>query len=295
MKIKQIGARVMPEGDTIFRAARTLHRALSGQLVTGFESVLPKLERVEIDSRITGRSIETVEAKGKWQLIYFSGDLILLTHMLMSGSWHIYRPGEQWKRPRSHMRVVIHTPQIDAVAFNVPIVEFHTADSLRRRRVFNETGPSVLAAEYDHTEVSRRLRSRPDLTVGEALLAQSLLAGIGNVFKSEICFACSVHPFRTVASLSIFEMSSLVATARKFLLANVTDTSADKIVTYSGLRRTTGRADREENLWVYGRRGQPCRRCGAPIESRKQGLDARTTFWCSNCQPLESSAARHTS
>ena len=285
----------MPEGDTIFRAARTLHRALSGQIVTGFESVLPKLERVEVDSGVTGRTIDKVEARGKWLLIHFSGDLILLTHMLMSGSWHIYRPGEKWKRSRSDMRLIIHTAKIDAIGFNVPVAEFHTSDSLRRRRVFNQLGPSVLATEYDPAEVSRRLRAQPGLSVGEALLSQSLLAGIGNVFKSEICFSCGVHPFRIVASLSISELSCLVATARKFLLANVTDTSGDKIVTYSGLRRTTGRTDNEENLWVYGRRGEPCRRCGTAIESRKQGLDARTTFWCSNCQPFESSAARHAS
>lgn len=285
----------MPEGDTIFRAARTLHRALSGQVVTGFESVLPKLERVEIDAGVTGRIIEKVEARGKWQLIHFSGDLILLTHMLMSGSWHIYRPGEKWKRSRSDMRLIIHTEKIDAVGFNVPVAEFHTSDSVRRRRVFNRLGPSTLETEYDHAEVSRRLRSRPDLSVGEALLSQSLLAGVGNVFKSEICFACGVHPFRSVASLSISESACLVATARKFLLANVTDTSGDKIVTYSGLRRTTGRSDRDENLWVYGRTGEPCRRCGATIESRKHGFDARTSFWCSRCQPLESSATQQAS
>jgi endonuclease VIII len=280
----------MPEGDTIFRAARTLHRALSGQMVTGFESVLPKLERVEIDAGVTGRIIEKVEARGKWQLIHFSGDLILLTHMLMSGNWHIYRPGEKWKRSRLDMRLIIHTAKIDAVGFNVPVAEFHTADSLRRRRFFNQLGPSVLGTEYDHAEVSRRLRSRPDLSVGEALLSQSLLAGVGNVFKSEICFACGVHPFRGVASLSISELACLVATARKFLLANVTDTSDDKIVTYSVLRRTTGRSDRDENLWVYGRTGEPCRRCGTPIESRKHGFDARTSFWCARCQPFESFA-----
>jgi len=99
-----------------------------------------------------------------------------------------------------------------------------------------------------------------------------------------------VNPFRTIASLSISELSCLAATARKFLQANVTDTSGDQIVTYTGIRRTTGRADREENLWVYRRRGQPCRRCGTPIESRKQGLDARTTFWCPVCQPEKVSA-----
>jgi endonuclease-8 len=285
----------MPEGDTIFRTARALHRALAGEAVTGFESVLPKLERVEVDSGVTGRCVEKVEANGKWLLIYFSGDLILLTHMLMSGSWHIYRPGEKWKRRSLDMRVIIRTAKIEAVGFNVPIAEFHTADSLRRRRVFNQLGPSVLAPEYDDAEILRRLRTRPELTVGQALLFQSLLAGIGNVFKSEICFACGVHPFRMVATLSISELSCLASTARKFLIANVSDNSGGKIVTYTGIRRTTGRTDSEENLWVYGRRGEPCRRCGTAIESRKQGLDARITFWCSNCQPLESSAARHAS
>ena len=280
----------MPEGDTIFRAARTLNSALAGQKVTGFESVLPKLERVEVDFGVTGRAVERIEARGKWLLIYFSGDLILLTHMLMNGSWHIYRRGEKWKRRGVDMRVVIRTARFEAVAFTVPIAEFHTAESLRRRRVFNELGPSVLAAEYDDAEILRRLRSKPELTVGEALLSQSLVAGVGNVFKSEICFACGTHPFRTVESLSISELSCLVSTARKFLVANVTDSSGGKSAMYTGFRRTTGRMDREESLWVYGRRGKPCRQCGAVIESRKQGLDARTTFWCPNCQPLESSA-----
>jgi endonuclease-8 len=217
-------------------------------------------------------------------LIYFSGDLILLTHMLMNGSWHIYRRGEKWLRRGVDMRVVIRTARFEAVAFTVPIAEFHTTESLRRRRVFNELGPSVLAAGYDDAEILRRLRSKPEMTIGEALLTQSLLAGVGNVYKSEICFACGTHPFRTVESLSISELSCLVSTARKFLAANVTDSSDGKSVMYTGFRRTTGRMDREENLWVYGRRGKPCRRCGATIESRKQGLDARTTFWCPNCQ-----------
>lgn len=277
----------MPEGDTIFRAARTLHRALAGEKVSVFESVLPKLDRVEVDTPVTGRTIEKVEAQGKWLLIYFSGHLILLTHMLMSGSWHIYRPGEKWKRPKEDMRILISTGKILAIAFRVPIAEFHSAESLRRRRVFNQLGPSVLAEGYDDAEILRRLRSQPEKPVGEALLSQSIVSGIGNVFKSEICFACGVNPFRTVDTLNISELSCLASTARKFLLANVTETSGDGIVTYTGMRRTTGRADREENLWVYKRRGEPCRRCGNPIESRKQGLDARTTFWCSICQPME--------
>ena len=195
----------MPEGDTIFRAARALHRALAGHRVTAFESVLPKLERVEVDAVVSGRTVEKVEAKGKWLLMYFSGGLTLLTHMLMSGSWHIYRPGETWRKHPAHMRIWLRTAGMEAIAFNVQIAEFHTAESLRRRRNFNQLGPSLLAEEFNEAEALRRLRSEPTMPIGEALLRQSKLAGIGNVFKSEICFACGVHPFRQVDTLSIAE------------------------------------------------------------------------------------------
>jgi endonuclease VIII len=275
----------MPEGDTIFRAARTLNKALAGQIVTGFETVLPKLSRVDFDSKITGRTIDSVEATGKWMRMNLSGGLVLLTHMLMSGSWHIYRPGEAWQRRRLDMRIVVKTEKIWAVAFNVPIAEFHTADTLRRREGFKSLGQNVLAADFDPAQSVAILRARGDLPVGEALLTQSIMAGLGNVFKSEVCFACGIHPFRRMDTLSADELSCLVNTARKFLLANVAETSGDQIVTYTGMRRTTGRTNSEERLWVYARRNQSCRKCGALIESRKQGEDARTTFWCPACQP----------
>ncbi|MGZ5711721.1 MAG: DNA-formamidopyrimidine glycosylase family protein, partial [Burkholderiales bacterium] len=115
----------MPEGDTIFRAARTLNRALAGQTVTRFETQLPHLQRVHDDTSVTGRTIEKVAASGKWMIVCFSGDLILLTHMLMSGSWHIYRPGEPWRKSRYHMRIVLATERMVAVAFNVQVAEFH--------------------------------------------------------------------------------------------------------------------------------------------------------------------------
>jgi endonuclease VIII len=281
----------MPEGDTIYRAARTLNLALGGQLVTSFQSVLPHLTRVDVDQGVVGRTIEKVQPRGKWLLMYFSGDLILLSHMLMSGSWHIYRPGETWKRRPYDMRVVIGTAKIIAVAFNVPVAEFHTADSLSRRQGFNSVGPSLLAAQIDETEMMARLRSRPDVEIGVALLTQSLLAGIGNVFKSEVCFSCGIHPFRRVSSLGDEDLRSLVSQARKFMLANVTETSKDTIVTYVPLRRTTGRSNPTERLWVYHRTGEPCRRCGSAIVSRRQGLDARNSFWCPRCQPMESQRA----
>lgn len=274
----------MPEGDTIYRAARTLNRALAGKVITRFESALPKLTRVDEDSPIIGRTVEKVEAQGKWMLMHLSGELILLTHMLMSGSWHIYRPGEKWKSPARDMRIVIETADIIAVAFRVPVAEFHTAESLRRRRGLNRLGPDVLSQNFDVQKALDSLRSRPELEIGEAVLNQSVLAGPGNVFKSEICFASRLNPFRAVGSLTGDELRRVVQLARTYMTANVTDTAGDKIVTYTGFRRTTGRSDPYARLWVYGRAGEPCRQCGTAIEVRRQGTNARKTYYCPNCQ-----------
>jgi endonuclease-8 len=274
----------MPEGDTIFRAARTLNLALAGKTITRFETVLPHLNRIHEDAAITGRTVTSVTSRGKWMMMRFSGNLVLLTHMLMSGSWHIYRPGEKWQRPRIQMRIVIGTPDILAVAFSVPVAEFHTEETLKRHPSLSQLGQDVLGSGFDVDKAIAALRSRPDLEVAEALLSQSLMAGAGNVYKSEICFACAVHPFRKVNSLSDQELRCLVDIARKFMGANVTETAGDGIVTYTGLRRTTRSASPADRLWVYGRAGEPCRNCGTPIERKKQGRDARSTFYCPNCQ-----------
>ena len=274
----------MPEGDTIFRAARTLNRALSGAIVTQFETQLPHLARIDYDSPIAGRTVERVDAIGKWTRMYFSGDLILLTHMLMSGSWHIYRPGERWQRGRSQMRVAIHTKDFVAVGFQVPVAEFHTAATLERHRSVQRLGPDVLSEEFDEAAAIARLRSRPELEIGDALMHQSLVAGIGNVFKSEVCFASRVNPFRAAGTLRDDDFTELMRNARRFMLANVADASTNNVVTYAGLRRTTKRADESQRLWVYKRRGEPCRVCGTAIASRKS-MDARVTFWCPRCQP----------
>jgi endonuclease-8 len=183
------------------------------------------------------------------------------------------------------MRIVIETANIIAVGFDVPIAELCTDEKLARHPSLRRLGPSMLSETFDRVEAAARLRSRPQLDVGEALLRQSVFAGIGNVYKSEVCFACRVNPFRKIESLSMEEVSCLISTAEKFLKANVTENSGDQIVTYTGFRRTTGRSDPSQRLWVYGRRGEPCRRCGTPIESRKQGLEARVTFFCPQCQP----------
>ncbi len=267
----------MPEGDTIFRAARTLHRALAGDTVTRFETVLPLLARVDQDAPLAGRTVEAVAAHGKWIEMRFSGGLILLTHMLMSGSWHIYRSGEPWQRGRYHMRIAIETARMVAVAFDVQVAEFHTEESLGRRKGFKDLGPDLLGEGFDAEAAMANLRARPELEVGPALLRQSLLAGIGNVFKSEICFAAGVNPFRKVGSLSEAELAGLVGHAREMLAANVVGERGH-------FRQTRRRAQPFERLWVYGREGQACRRCGTRIEVRKQGEDARVTFWCPVCQ-----------
>src|SRR5277367_6086123 len=138
----------MPEGDTIYRTARALQRAIGGKAVTGFDTGLAKLSRVNDDTPVPGRVVEKVESRGKWCLIYFSGDLILVTHMLMSGSWHLYRTGERWQMRRDRMRVVIRTADWEAVGFNVPMAEFHTARSLERNSQVPKLGPDILASEF---------------------------------------------------------------------------------------------------------------------------------------------------
>ncbi len=280
----------MPEGDTIFRTARTLHRALAGKAVTGFRSAYALLTRYNDNTPLAGQVIERVESRGKWLLIYFSGDGILATHMLMNGSWHIYRPGERWQQPAANMRIVIETSDFVAVGFSVPLAEMHTAQSLARERRIPPAASDVLGRDFDEDAAMERLLSYGAMELGVALLQQKALAGAGNVFKSEICFAAGLNPFRKVASLTREQVAEVVSVARRQLGANVLEDSGDQIVTYRGRRRrTTHRSDPGESLWVYGRAGQPCRRCGEPICRRLQGEDARMTYWCPRCQPVNGS------
>jgi endonuclease-8 len=275
----------MPEGDTIFRAARTLDRALRGTAVTRFESVLPALTRVDDDRPIAGRTIESVRAAGKHLLVAFSGGLTLRTHMRMNGSWHIYRPGEPWRLPRSAMRLAIETASFVAVAFKVPVAEFLDDRAAARREDLAAMGPDLLAEGFDAGEVIRRIRARPDAEIAQALLNQRIVAGAGNIYKSETLFVAGVNPFTRVSRVSDEDLARILATARRLMQLNVREGAPGGIVTVPGLRRTTGRADPSERLWVYGRSGRPCRRCGTAIERRKQGPDARSTYWCPGCQP----------
>ncbi len=310
----------MPEGDTIFRAARTLHRALAGSVVRRFETQYAQLARVHDDAPITGRSVEKVASRGKHLLIHFSGTgrrvpgagcdvpragcveepddagsrmstgrlavdgpLVLRTHMLMSGSWHIYRTGERWMRSPASARIVIGTEAFVAVAFTVPVAEFVLAGNVEE--ALARVGPDVLAPEFDAADAMARLAASARDTVAEALLDQRAVAGIGNVYKSELLFLARLWPFTPPAAVPHEQWSRLVRDARTLLRANVVDPTETGVLTYRGARRTTGRANPAERLYVYGRHGRPCRRCGTAILMRHHGEHNRSTYWCPTCQP----------
>jgi len=277
----------MPEGDTIFRSARAMGRALVGKPITGFRSTFPLLTRFHDDNPITGQTVDRVESRGKWLLIHFSGGATLATHMLMNGSWHLYRTGERWHRPARDMRILLENHDYQAVAFTVPIARIYTAQALAREKRIPPANSDVLGDEFDPTAAVARIRAHAEEEIGEVLLRQQVLAGVGNVFKSEICFVEGVNPFCRVASLTDVQIEALVGTARKLVAANVLEDSGNMIVTYRGQqRRTTHDAKPQDSLWVYNRFGGECRRCGSTIRHRLQGADARVTFWCQSCQPM---------
>lgn len=277
----------MPEGDTIFRSARSLNRALAGKPITGFRSTYPLLTRFHDDTPLTGQTVESVESRGKWLLIHFSGGGTLVTHMLMNGSWHIYKPGERWQRPPSTARIVLENSDYHAVGFDVPVAEMHTPPSLARNRRISPPAGDLLSADFNEQDAMQRIRSNLDEELGNVLLRQKVLAGVGNVFKSEICFVTGLNPFRKISTLTQDQIANVIAVARRQLGSNVMEDSPDSIVTYRGIgRRTTSQADPSANLWVYGRRGLPCRTCGERIRGRMQGIDARITYWCPRCQPM---------
>jgi endonuclease-8 len=254
----------VPEGDTLFRAARTLDTALAGRVVTGFQSVFPALTRVDHDAPLRGRVVERVVSRGKHLLMYFSGDLVLRTHMRMHGSWHIYRPGERWQRPGHEMRIAIRTADFEAIAFTVPDAEFLQGRELARHEVLHTLGPDPLAAEFDPNDARARLAARSDVEIGDALLDQRVLAGVGNIWKSETLFATRVNPFARVGELDEATRGEIVAAAARLLRAS---------------------AVARPRLDVYGRAGKPCRRCGTAIARRRQGPNVRSTYWCPRCQP----------
>ena len=265
----------MPEGDTIFLAAAALRRALVGEVVSAFRSTFPLLTRIDADQRVVGRRVEAVDARGKHLLMTFSGDLTLRTHMRMNGSWHLYPAGARWRRPARDMRIVIETERATAVAFNVPEAEFLTTKQLARHERLQSLGPDLLAEQFDAIEARRRMRACSDEPIADVLLSQRVIAGIGNVFKSELLFLARIHPFTPTSALADAQLDGILTDARRMFAVSVR----------LGRRTTRSSLNPSERLWVYGRGGRPCRRCGTPIQAAKTGEHARITYWCPRCQP----------
>src|SRR5277367_1718321 len=188
----------MPEGDTIFRTARNIGRALMGKPIIGFRTTFPLLMRFNDDTPLVGQTVDQVEARGKWLLIHFSAGGILASHLLMNGRWDIYKQGERWQAPRFHMRIVIENSEYQAVGFRVPVARMHTEQSLARDLHVAQPANDLLSDEFDAEAALLRLLGCTHEALADALLDQSVFAGVGNVFKSEICFVQGLHPFRPV-------------------------------------------------------------------------------------------------
>ncbi|HET7589850.1 MAG TPA: DNA-formamidopyrimidine glycosylase family protein [Solirubrobacterales bacterium] len=251
----------MAEGDTILRLARRLEQTIVGATVSA-NAPNPRGRAAGIE-RLDGRRLERAEARGKHLLLDF-GELSLHSHLGMGGGWHVYRQGERWRRPRTSAWAVLSGGGWDAVQFGGPTLQVMTTSRLRRDPQIARLGPDILAEEFDEDAVAAALRTDPARTLGDALLDQHLVAGIGNIFKSEACFAARVDPWRPVGDLSEAELRRAVAAARDLMREAV----------------ATGRQPHE----VYRRRQGACPRCHGRIESRGQGDANRTTYWCPRCQ-----------
>ncbi len=259
----------MPEGDTIHRAARTLDRAIGGRVVTrasGDEETRRAIEP------LTGATVAKVEARGKHLLVRFDDGRTLHTHMRMDGSWHIYRPGERWMRPAHTAVAVLETEAWIAVCFDAPLVEVVRGDPA----LVQKLGPDLLAPSVDLDEAIARLRACGELAIGEALLRQSAVSGIGNVYKSEVLFLRRVDPFAKVGALDDATLRALLEEARRAMKANLT-----------GNARVTRRRFGGAKVWVYGRSGKPCFECGTPVRMRRQGDAGRSTYYCPRCQGVD--------
>jgi endonuclease-8 len=248
------------EGDTILRLARRIEAELGGENLSA-AAPNPRGRAAGVE-RLDGMRLERAEARGKHLLLHFDG-LVLHSHLGMSGGWHLYDRGERWRRGRGAAWAVLAGARREAVEFGGTTMRVLPAAKLRGDPQLARLGPDVLAPEFDPAAVAAAMRADPGRAIGDALLDQRLIAGIGNIFKSEACFAARVDPWRTVGELSEEELAAVLLAAREEMLEAV----------------ASGRHPHR----VYRRRG-PCPRCGARIRSRGQGDANRTTYWCPGCQ-----------
>ncbi|WP_108664141.1 Fpg/Nei family DNA glycosylase [Euzebya rosea] len=280
----------MPEGDTIFRAAATLQRAMAGKVITGVDTTVPQVRRL-MPERLVGQTVERVEARGKHLLHWFApSGLALHTHMRMTGSWHTYPPGGKWRKPAHFAKLVLRTADVEAVAFSVPVVELLSAAQVASHRAIANLGPDPLhvpeGEQLDLPESRKRLDTLADTPIGVALLDQRVLAGVGNVYRNEVLFICRVDPWTPVAEVPPEVRDRLLAVSAALLQANIAHGGSGRITTRppAQVARLTGRQRGSESVWVYGKAGRPCPRCSTPIRSASLGDHARVTYWCPSCQ-----------
>jgi endonuclease VIII len=260
----------VPEGDVVLRTARRLHEALAGHDLTVVDLRVPSLATVDL----TSHQVQEVVAAGKHILVRIAPSWTLHSHLRMDGSWHVFAAGQRWTGGAGHtIRAVLGTAQWTAVGYRV-----HDLTLVRRRdeaTLVGHLGPDLLGDGWDAAEAVRRLHTQPDREIGMALLDQRNLAGVGNVYRAETLFLSGVSPWTRVAAVP--DVGLLVQTAHRLLMAN-----RDRV-----RQVTTGVDRRGAEHWVYGRSGQPCRRCGTPIRSAMQGEppNDRRVYWCPTCQP----------
>jgi endonuclease-8 len=253
------------EGDSILRVARSLNARLAGKEISA-RTPGPRRPAGLPASELDGRTLERVESRGKHLLLHFDEALVLHSHLGMRGMWHVYARGERWRRPAHQAWIALSAEGSEAVNFGGSTMRIAREAQLRRDTRLARLGPDLLGDDFDVAVAVARIRgTRPELELGEALLGQRLVAGIGNIFKSEGCFAAQVNPNRELHSLADDELIAVLDITRTLMLE-----AAD-----------TGRQPNR----VYRKAGRPCPSCGTPILSRAQGDSARTTYWCPSCQP----------
>jgi endonuclease-8 len=257
----------MPEGDTIHSAARRMRAALVGSPVVEIETPQPRHALDRWPERLEGRAVTSVDAHGKHLFIRFEGDLTLHSHLRMTGWWGVYTRGRRWSRSRRRAWLVLRTAEHEVVQFDGPVLELMTESRSRFDRRLAALGPDVLADRLDERAVLARLRQDDQSRgVGEALLDQRNLAGVGNVWKSEGCFRVGVDPWRPLGRVADDEALAVVREIRRRMQASVEG------------------GGHPRDIQVYERSGRPCPRCGEAIQARGQGDDNRTTYWCPACQ-----------
>jgi endonuclease-8 len=259
----------MPEGDTIHSAAKRVGAALVGRPIESIETPQRRHALDRWPERLAGRAVRAVDAHGKHLFLRFEGDLTLHSHLRMSGWWGVFRRGERWRRSPRRAWLVIRTSDHEVVQFDGPVLELMTDGRTRFDRRLATLGPDVLGDELDERAALRNLRHDDQArALGDALLDQRNVAGIGNVWKAESCFATGLDPWRRLRDVSDDELMGVVRAARSVMQESV-----------------AGRGFLpRERAQVFERAGLPCRRCGALVRSRGQGDDNRTTYWCPGCQ-----------